>query len=674
MILRSLLLALLVACSPDRPRNKDDQDDSGKPDDSGELPDSEDSEDSGHSGETGDSTVDLPVPHEAGCDDLVPTYCAYPFPSDALLTADPSTPTGLRLALQPAMLPGDTARFFDFAPYDRLDGVSPSTQILTLLPRNPDLGTAASQHDIGRSLEPDSPTVILDLESGVRVAHWVELDARAEDPERTTLYLRLASRLEEGHRYAVALRDLRDAEGAPVEPFDAFRALRDGLRTDSLALEARRPSYEAMFATLEAWGIERDALVSAWWFGTASGDSIRRDMLHIRADALDRLGEEGIGCTVSVVEEPYRSDGLTFRRIRGTYTVPSYVDSPSPPARFVRGADGLPEFVGYVEIPFSLLVPSSIVDGGPRSAPLVTFGHGLLGNSEDYLAWSDIRRMAWAAESVMVATDWDGMSWEDIPVVASALSDPSYFTDMAERLQQGMVQQLALTRTFSGVCRAIPELTVDGVELVDPERRTFVGVSQGAILGATYMALSPDVERGVLLVGGANFPFMIERSIDFSPYFPYFAAAWPDRLDQAFILALAEILWEHSEASGYAPFLGEGLPGIGPRSVLMIAALNDAQVPNLASDMLARMLGATIVRGSAREVWGLDVVDAPIPAPAYVTVDMGDPPVPEGNLAPSTDAGGHPGVCLSDTALSIMRAFIEEGAVTMPCEGVCDPD
>ena len=621
-----------------------------------------------------DDTVDpISVPVEEGCENVNPLTCAFPWPSDRFLIEDGDTATGYRLDYTDEVIP-DGVEEFDLTPLLRLDGFSPASQIMTLFPSPPDLSGAASHLDIQRSLDPGSPTVILDLDTGELVAHWAELDLRAQSADETVLYLRLASRLEENHGYAVALRDLSDGDGNALEPSEAFAALRDDVPTDSDEIEGRRDRFEEVFAALEAAGVDRAELQQAWSFHTASGESIRGEMLHIRADALQRLGDDGIACEVTSVEEDYGGDGMTYRRVRGTYTVPSYVDSPEPPTSFVRGPDDLPQYVADYEVPFTAIVPQSLVDGGAHAGPLVTFGHGLLGTGEGTISMGQIRDIAHRTETVLIATDWAGMASEDVPTVGMALADPNNFVFMAERLQQGMVNQIALTRTFAGVCSEIEAFQFEGTGLVDTEQLGYVGVSQGGIYGGTLVTLSPDIDRGVLLVNGVGFPFMMERSIDYSPYYPLLEIAWPDRLDQALLVPVAQHLWDASEPSGYLPHLTAGLEGIGPKEVLSIAVVNDAQVPNLSTDQAMRMVDVPVIEGSAREPWGFAVETAPVQGSAMVYVDMGDRDVPDGNVYPTEDDGGHSAVGTTDTALQMILPFLETGETPMPCDGICDPD
>ena len=81
------------------------------------------------------------------------------------------------------------------------------------------------------SMAPDAPIVLLDADTGQRHPYWAEMDEHAvtiADGADRMLIVRPLRNLEEGHRYIVALRDLRDADGAELAAPAAFTALRDG--------------------------------------------------------------------------------------------------------------------------------------------------------------------------------------------------------------------------------------------------------------------------------------------------------------------------------------------------------------------------------------------------------------------------------------------------------------
>ena len=116
-------------------------------------------------------------------------------------------------------------------------------------------------------------------------------------------------------------------------------------------------------------------------------------------------------------------------------------------------------------------------------------------------------------------------------LLALALTDVSLFPHLGEMLQRGMVNQIALTRNMVGRCGEHPEFSRGGRKLFDPDIRYFIQGSRGSILGATFLALSPDIDRGALVVGGSGFSFMIERSIHFNRFELLLRPSYPKRVD-----------------------------------------------------------------------------------------------------------------------------------------------
>jgi hypothetical protein len=599
------------------------------------------------------------------CEWLLPGHCPLPWPSNRFTVADPTTETGLRLAYRTGTMP-ETANEepFDPEPWNRFDGFSPSGTILAAFEKPIDVSNLPGHANIGDSLSADSPTVLIDASTGERVAHWAEIDAGYEDPAEALLYIRAAARLNEATRYVVALRDLRFDDGEAPVASEAFRALRDGLDTDAPLVEARRETFEEIFEILETAGIERSSLQLAWDFTTASGEVLRRDMVHMRDDALDRIGPGGIGCTVTNVTSPYNQ---SHARIEGTFTVPSYMTHPRTLARLVRDDDGLPVFQEMTEVHFVAIVPSVLAEDGATPGGFMTYGHGLMGSRGEATGGAP-RRMAEEHEVVVVATDWAGMSNQDIPAVTAALVDVSQFGAVADRLHQGMLHQLVLTRTMAGACTDAGVFDVDGNTVVDPEKLYWLGISQGGIFGATVMALSTDIERGVLHVGGSNYAMMIERSSNYRTYEEIFSIGYPNRMDRHFLWGVMQQLWDHTDPVTWLPNLErDPLPGTPAKQTLYSIALHDAQVSNLSSDFSVRTAGFPLLTPTVVEPWGIETVANEVSGSAYVIFDVGDPPMPETNVTPEGDPGGHGRMRHIDEHLEMVDGFFREGVIRHPC-------
>ncbi len=608
------------------------------------------------------------------CDNVNPDYCMLPWPSDRYLVADETTATGFRVDYPVAAFPdNEIGDEFDPSAYNRLDGFSPASQMLTVFPEPVDDTSLPSYTDYEASLAADSPTVVLDMDTGERVAHFAEFDVRFDDPSAILLYIRPAQRLSEGGHYAVAIRDLVvESDGRPVEPSPVFAALRDGTVTDSPQVEARRAGFEEMFDALEAAGVERESLIQAWHFHTASGEMLWGDLLAMRDDALTRLDD--MTCRIDLVEE-YPEDEVA-RLIYGTFTVPLYMDSPYPPARVVRGEDGTPEYQGMTDVEFLVNVPRSVAEGHSPGARLVLYGHGLMGSMHE-IRWGAGRAMGDELGVVQAATVWAGMSEDDLVTVATALSNISTFPAVAERLMQGVVNMMLLPAALRGPCAELEELQLDGELVYDPDQVYFLGISQGGIFGGTLLALSPDIERGVLNVGASNYPVMIGRSVDFEEYELVYNAWYPARIDREFYMALMQQMWDMAEPATFLPHLtADPLPGSTAKTVIYQVGLNDAQVPNVASDMAIRTMGIPQFVPTVHEVWGSEeVTDARADGSVAQYWDCGDDPVPEGNAAPDEDQGCHENTRRFASAMGQMDAFWQpDGTAQNLCQGPCDSD
>ncbi len=608
---------------------------------------------------------------DAECDNVNPLYCMLPWPSSRYQAEDSAAATGWRLDYVAEAFPQyDEEAPFDLTPYNRMDGFPPSAQILTLFAEAVDDSNLPFHTDYDASLDVDCPSVLLDMTTGERVAHFVEFDVRFDNPAEILMYVRPAQRLEENHRYAVALRDLAYEGGQPIEASEVFAALRDGVVTDAPQVEARRPGFEEMFAALETAGVDRTGLVQAWDFHTASGEMLWGDLVAIRDDAMDRVGADGIGCTIESVIDDYNDE--YFRQISGTITVPLYMDAEYAPARLVRGADGMPEYQGDHEVDFVAYIPHSLNEGADPGR-LLTYGHGFFGSTDECgSGW--LREQADTYGYVVIGTDWAGMSEHDVAYAAAALVDLSEFPMIPERLLQGVTNFLVLTRTIAGACADEDAFQVNGHRAFDPDERYYMGMSQGAIMGATTMAVSLDIDRAVLNVGAANYPVMESRSRNFNEFELIYSAWYPNRIDREFFWSVLGSIWELTDPVTYLPHLThDPLPGSTAKQIIYQVGYRDAQVCNLASDMAARTGGFSQLLPSNHEVWGLDEYAAG-DAGVVQYWDCGDGPIPEGNEPPDENEA-HECVRRKATAQAQTSAFFaSDGEILNFCDGACDPD
>lgn len=599
------------------------------------------------------------------CDPLVPEVCLLPFPSDVYRVTDATRPGGHRIELPAGKVPGATLPDV----YRGSDGWSAAAAPMTYLPGATVTGLPTPL-DLSRSLEPDCPTVLLDAETGERIPHFAELDLSDPNstPETRVLMIRPVRRLADGRRYVVAIRGVVGSDGAAIAPSSTFAALRDGTGKDDPDVTAARPLYEHLFAALERAGVARSDLQIAWDFTTATRENNTRAMLHLRDDALADLPAAGPAFENLVVTDA--PDAHTARRIEGDIVVPLYLDQPGTGGVFVPGPDGLPRRNGTARYPFLVLIPNS-ARTSPK--PPLAIGHGLLGSRDQAEGFAEF---ADQYGYVLYALDWVGMASDDVLTIAGFLASGELhrFQAVADRLQQGFLNLLLATRMMTGGLASAPETALDGKPSIDPARAYYYGGSQGGIYGASIMGISTDFERGVLGVPGQPYGLLLNRSVDFDAYLGILRGAVPDPIGIQILLGLTQMLWDRAEPSGYSPYIRESLlPGTPAHEVLMIAALGDHQVNTLGAHIMARSIGAKLIRPTVRPVFELEEVDPPHRGSGLVEVDFGNPPDPITNTPPREGQDPHGRPAEVPAMGQLVDHFLKTGEVGHFCDGPCDP-
>jgi hypothetical protein len=591
------------------------------------------------------------------CDFLDQAKCLYPFPNDYFTVRDRSTDSGRRVDFTPDSMPRNVAGVpVDPAEWNRNDGFSPGSAILTLVPGiDLERTGAAAETDIGRSLRATAPIVLLDATSGRRVPHWAELDQNVSGANQRTLIVRPAVNFREGHRIIVALRRLKDASGATIHAGDAFRAYRDGTMTSDPTIEARRPHMQDVLKTLDRAGIKRDDLYLAWDFTVASGRNLSERMLHIRDDAFRSL--DGSAPQFSVTQVENDVDERITRRVTGTFTVPNYLTGDGTAGnRFNTGADGLPQRNGDYTAPFICIIPRAALepDGSVARARPAVYGHGLLG-SEREVGAANVRDMANEHNFVYCATRWIGLSEEDVANAVSVLQDLSRFPTLVDRLQQGMLDTLFLGRLMKAENGFVTDPAFQGgsgTPVIDTRELYYDGNSQGGIMGGAVTAVAQDWTRAVLGVPGMNYSTLLQRSVDWDEYKAIFDPNYPDLSDHALAVGLTQMLWDRGEANGYAQHVTrDPYRGTPEHTVLIHEAFGDHQVANIATEVQARVLGAHAHRpalGNGRspakhQLWGIAAINGyPYAGSAIVVWDSGATPAPPaGNTAPREGEDPH---------------------------------
>lgn len=590
------------------------------------------------------STLGVDPTTEPRCDPIGGARCLLPLPNDHFTVADASTPTGRRLHIDSASMPANTkGAHVDVTDENRADGWSPGSPLLAEIPG---LDASASKlpalTDPSRSLDASSPIVIVDATTGTRQPFWAELDANADKRTTPLLMIHPARDFADGHRIVVGFRGLVDSSGKAIAPAPAFAAYRDGRRTTDATFEARRPAMERIFTDLANAGVTRADLQLAWDFTIASTQSLTGRMIAIRDDAFKVLGDAAPKFTVSKVTE--HPNPFVARRIEGTFQTPLYLtDAGRPGGRLVLDAHGTPQRQpGTFTAQFLCNLPPASAN---KPARMAMYGHGLLGDLTEANG-SLTQHMSADHNIAYCATNWYGMSEQDIPNAITVLGDLSKFPSLPDRIQQGYLAFLYLGRLMKHAqgFTANPAFQFNGKSALNTAELYFDGNSQGAILGGGLTAVAQDFTRSVLAEAGMNYALLLDRSVDFDDYLKIMLPAYPKRYDRVIGIEIVQLLWDRGETDGYVNHVtSDPLPGTPRHDVLLLGAVGDHQVTEYSLRVEAATMNVPAhvpIAAPGRVVerdpgWLLQPIGTyPHAGSAYFLWDTGSPRSPVTNTPP----------------------------------------
>jgi hypothetical protein len=517
-----------------------------------------------------------------GCDPFDKAACLLPWPNDYFVKRG-------HLALTDKQMPHST----DGVPiaardYNWSDGFSPGQIIVTLVPGlDLERTGAAPVTDIGRSLKRNQAIVVIDAKTGKRQLIWSELNAVPENPRKRTLNIHPGVGWKEGHRYIVALRNLKRSNGSKIKAPRAFRR--------AVARGARR--MPDILGRLERAGVKRKGLYLAWDFTIASRRNLTERLLTIRDRSFGALGDRNLrdlkvaGAAPKFTVTEARDIPGVGRRVAGTVEVPCWLNKQGcvPSSRFKLNKRGLPvRTAGNVQqAPFVCVVPNTSATTPAR--PLL-FGHGLF---QDATAVDTIALLAPVSNAVICGTNFTGMSMEDLANDANVSADLSRFPEIADRLQQGI-----LAFTFLGRAMIHPQGFSSNPEFtgrIDTRRLFYAGASLGGIIGGALTSVAPDFDRSALIVPGLRFSLLLTRSTQFPTFGKILYGKYPDPVEQSLVNSMIQLLWDRGEANGYVyHMVRDPLPNTPKKTVLLHEAFGDHQVTNVATETEARIIGARL--------------------------------------------------------------------------------
>jgi hypothetical protein len=615
----------------------------------------------------------VPCASAGVCDSLNAAECLLPYPSSNFLTPDATTPSGWRVNLPAAGMPTVNGPFVPLGEFNQLDGFAPTTQIMMHFPQGIDVELSDAARLLapaccgqpagppwvdtrtydGRSLDADSPSVLIDADTNERILHFIEVDARAtggEIPGRQAVFLRPGKSLTPGHRYIVAMRDLKTPADDDVVAEAPFAALRDG--TPEASIESRRAYFESsIFPVLTANGITRSELVLAFDFRVQSDTQLTRQIVSMRDQAyawLATVEADSMAvpftATVALENDCNVPGTVIWRKVTGTFQSPLFLTAAPSQSSIqllnVDSATDLPVQNGFMNAPLDVTIPCSVFDNMVTSHPMVV-GHGLFGTGQGAIQSLIDAKSPWGPWTYIAgATDWLGLSdnrdttsdeaWIGTNVIGVGASKLDNFPAFPDRLRQGMVNALVLGKLMKrGILNRDPAFqTAPNVGVFPPPTTEmfYAGSSLGGIHGTWFAGLTPDVERLNVDVPAIAFSCLLQRSVDFVLFDTVIGLVGiDDPVEYGLFLNLLHELWVSAEPAGVATHVtANPLPGSGTaKKLLMSVAWLDKQVSNQCTEVAARTMGLPNLEGSLQEeLQQIPDVTGPVDS-AYVMYDSG---------------------------------------------------
>jgi hypothetical protein len=471
-----------------------------------------------------------------------------PFPSDRFTVADSSQLTGRRVNLPLPDRATHPSDYDDVSVINTLDGFNLQPRLSISFSGPIDVTTV------------NSSTVFL-IKLGDATAaeegggQIVGINQIVWDVATNTLHVESDELLKQHTRYAlIVTRGLRDAEGQPVEPSEAFSRFRQEVRG-----EYKHDLLDAVQAAHRLGVPERD-IVTASVFTTQSATAVLekiRDQIHAATPepADFRLGQGGTRTVFALDEvtgitgsqqtrhspDEFTSvslatelgalrdliPGAVSRIAYGKYRSPEYLVHPGEFIPPVATRTGTPQVQSTMDVYFNVVLPSGPTPLG--GWPVAIYGTGQEGSKDTWLL-----RVAASNASHGIATasiNYYGRGFGPLSTITvdSRTEGPVTFLAGGRSVDQlgngdfggGFGGRIALNPMIS-IRDSHRQTAADWMQLVrvievgvdvdddripdlDPSRIYYFGNSLGGLMGPLFMAVEPDVHAGVLnTVGGAQ--------------------------------------------------------------------------------------------------------------------------------------------------------------------------
>lgn len=527
------------------------------------------------------------------CDDVDPARCLLPWPSDAFVRLDPETSTGLRLDVPLERInPEDDPSFLA-----RADGFSRVGSLVTSFVER--LDAASPRASVRLFLaEPGHPS------RGAEVP--LRIEVVAHDPElelETALVAHPLVPLEPDARYVAVVTDaLRAESGAALAPSRFTELALDRAAPESQEEADVRGHHAPTRRLLVDVGVDPASVLRVWDFTTRSAEDPRRRLRAMRAAAIAAVDDGAAEVIIDAVET--RDAGPIAAIVEGHLAgLPAFLGDEG--IRVDALGDAVAE--GTRDAAFRVVVPR-----GEGDYRVVLYGHGT-GGAVDETSFDEEIAAAGAAKVSLELLGWTS---SDVVQTFLRMQDVAYGTSVASgSLVQAVADGAAIERALAGpLGDALAGAELGGAPSPVVGRRPdldtpiWIGGSLGGTVGLLYTAASEDVDHAVLNVPGAAWTSWVRDAEPYRYIRPFLEARNGGPQNGPLAIAIGQTMFDEADGAVWVDVLA----GEHPVIALAQASIGDPVLPNPGSEMVARVLGATMVGAPLVPIEGIarrDVVE-----------------------------------------------------------------
>ena len=562
-----------------------------------------------------------------------------PFPSDRYTVLDPSSPTGLRVALGTTNTADTLVTAFPdmVTQLDGLDGFSTLAGVSMTFDGPLDVRGIADDPTADPPLtdvpadpeayqKPDAPMFLVDVDPsspdegslvGLVPKYWAQDADGGDFLADYTLVAQPAVPLREKNRYLfVATSRLHAKSGGAVTASADTQRITSGAPAD----DYEKKVQDALGVFEASTGVARSDVVLATVFTTESvTPELAATAAYARTQPAPALGDPW------TVETPLQAAPDNRIRFRATFQTPEYR---APDTGKWQIQDGRP--VQQATVPLEVFLAFS--DGtisGPR--PIVIFQHGL-GSDKD-ATWGTTaasrrlgvrghrHRLARArlARDAAVPARPDRLVKRHPRRSSASTSTKARSTSASRATTSGRWRATSSSscassdRSARSTCFRSARRTACRISIVS--RILYLGQSFGSVQGPTIFALAPEITQAVWNVGGAGLTVLLRDSPLFSLALGGLEPPGTTKGALARFFVVAAALVDRGDPDAYAPYATlrplDGVTNWTPRDAIIQEVVNDSIVPNSSAEMLARAAGLAHM-GDIAHIPGTPVLPPPV--------------------------------------------------------------